>query len=54
MTSGLVKQILTDGNCCLTPLSISIIEHEILIESLSKSWKKSKTCQSEIGYIPIT
>ena len=54
MTSGLVQQILIKGNCGLTPLRMSIIEHEILIKTLSKSWEKNEKFQSAIGFVPIT
>ena len=54
MTSRLVEKILKDGDCSLTPLKESIQEHQILIKTLSESWREFSSLQDENNYAPIT
>ena len=54
MTYRLVDKILRDGVCFLTPLSESIQEHEILIETFSESWRELSGSEKKVNYAPIT
>ena len=52
MTAPLFKQILLYGRCNLPNISLSIIQHEIMIKSFLEHWNKKMPLNQEV--LPIT